>query len=150
MRVDVFLYRHFAASERASSPRCVSAEAAVRGGFEGARSAEDWRLWALSVMGRAHLTEAQERVLRAVYLHLGQEHYEVMVRQGRVVQRALASREAARPEAEVATWTNWSSIARLVFGRRTGATDRQVRRLWLDARQLVADVLDAAGEAAAA
>lgn len=141
VNVDLFLARYYRVAERARSPRCVSVEANVRGGFEGAVAAEDWRLLALGVMARAEragLTIEHQAVLSTVYLRLGQEHIEILKRDGELVARELDAGEAAEPAASVGTMTSWRQVALVVWGKRSGALEAKAKRLWKEGRATVA------------
>lgn len=139
---DRFLRRFFLLQDRASSPRCVSAEAAVRGTFEEARAGELWRLWSLGVMGQVEQAEGvlSVEVARIYYLGLSNAHFSIVARSGgAVATREVAEREAPDEAADLQSFCDWRRVAKQVLGEASPSAQRACRDALFKVRMAVAD-----------
>lgn len=141
---DGFLRRFFQLQERSAAPRCVSAEATIRGTFEAARSADLWRLWALGVMRQVEAAEGARAVdvARRYYLGLSNAHFSIVARTGgAVTARAVGGRETPDEAADLQSFCDWRRMAVDVLGQSTPAAQRACRDALTNVRLAVAEEL---------
>ena len=137
---DAFLRRFFLLQDRASSPRCVSAEAVVRGTLEQALEAEAWRAWSLAIIARVEREVGARavEVARHYYMGLSNAHFSIVARTGGAVStREVGHRATPDEAADLQSFCDWRRVALAVCGADDAPLQRACREALLDVRVAV-------------